>query len=382
MISGLKLSKSLIENDDLLFTGVPCSLLKPITDPLYYKDNSKYIIAANEGDAVAIASGFYLGGKVGLVTMQNSGLGNAVNPLTSLNFTYSIPISLLISMRGSSDDYRDEPQHELMGSITEELLELLSIKVHLSKTNLLRDFEIWSNQLCNNVETTAFLIFRNQVVLDEKYIIPSSNHLIARPDQKSFNTELNTQNSEDATITRAQLIEFIMGIISDDDIIVSTTGYTSRELNTICDRNLNFYTVGSMGCASSIGLGIASVSKKRVIVLDGDGAAIMRMGALTTIGMINPPNLIHILIDNGLHESTGGQPTASTKLEKVAIACGYKHVISTVSLRELGQQFSNTSVGSTFINIKVKPGVIKKLPRPTISPKENAKRFRESILQI
>jgi phosphonopyruvate decarboxylase len=180
---------------------------------------------------------------------------------------------------------------------------------------------------------------------------------------------------------RADLIEYLLSIIDDQDVLVATTGYTSRELNTIGDRNLNFYTVGAMGCASSIALGISIVSKQRVIILDGDGAGLMRMSALSTIGFVNPPNLVHIMLDNGLHESTGSQPTASssTAFWQVASSCGYTNAVITNNLKDLEDLLSQKTVGSTFIHFVIKPGTLKDLGRPTISPEENTIRLRESI---
>jgi len=382
MTSGLQIASLLLNQKDLTFTGVPCSLLKPITDPLFYDQNSRYLIAANEGDAVAIASGFYLGGRQGIVTMQNSGLGNAVNPLTSLNSTYGIPIGILISMRGSFGNFHDEPQHEHMGSITKNLLELLKIDVLYGNKNLSEEFEQWCSSLKFSLNSTAFLIFRDQLTIDKTRNYETSTALVSRHKLTSGVMNNTVSTIEKSKITRAELIEFIVDLVSEEDIIISTTGYTSRELNTIQDRKLNFYMVGSMGCASSVGLGIALASDRRVVILDGDGAALMRMGALSTIGLVNPNNLIHVLIDNGIHESTGSQPTATTRtnLGEVALACGYEHVIRATSSSELKEQFVLPTLGSKFIHFIVRPGSLRNLPRPTISPQDNALRFRENML--
>ena len=380
MTSGINLSRLLLDNDIFRFAGVPCSLLKPITDPLYQQGGARYLVTANEGEAAAVAAGYYLGGKFGVVTMQNSGLGNAVNPLTSLISTFNIPIALLISMRGSFNTYIDEPQHLHMGEITQQLLDLLKIEVFSSGESLEKSFREWATFLLSSKNPSAFLIFREDSISQE--ISYDSKKGGAKNDftARSMDKLDSVAFEERGTSTRAQVIEAVLNIISEDDVIVSTTGYTSRELNTICDRQLNFYTVGSMGCASSIALGIAMVSKKRVIVLDGDGAGIMRMGALSTIGMVNPDNLLHLMLDNGAHESTGGQPTASfkTNLGGVAASCGYQNVISTNNLTDLANIFNSKPNGCTFVHFKVKPGVLKNLGRPTIAPFENAIRFRES----
>jgi phosphonopyruvate decarboxylase len=380
MSQEIKLSKIIKANKDFRFTGVPCSLLRTIVEPLSFIDTSEYLIAANEGDAVAIASGFYLGGKNGVVTMQNSGLGNAVNPLTSLNSTFEIPVAMLISMRGSFNSYPEEPQHIHMGEITEKLLKLLNINIFCQDENINDNFNNWCRHIPKAKESSAFLIYRNDVPVETKK-------------DNSFNHPLNSKVScylpgvsgienidNRAVNTRAQLMEFLLSIISIEDIIVSTTGYTSRELNTISDRNLNFYMVGSMGCASSIGLGISMVSNRRVFIFDGDGAALMRMGALSTIGLVNPPNLIHIMIDNGIHESTGGQQTATSKtnLAGIAISCGYQKVLATSSLAELESVIKEYHNGSLFVHFKVKPGVLANLGRPSITPIENTIRFREN----
>ena len=382
MTSGLNLSKLLLDNDVFHFTGVPCSLLKPITDPLYQQGGARYLITANEGEAAAVAAGYYLGGKFGFVTMQNSGLGNAVNPLTSLISTFNIPIALLISMRGSFNTYTDEPQHQHMGEITQQLLGLLKIEVFSSGESLEKSFREWAKFLPSSTNPSAFLIFREDSISQEigynlnkvSYKNELPVRLLDKLDTAVF--------QEIGNKTRAEVIEAILSVISEQDVVVSTTGYTSRELNTICDRNLNFYTVGSMGCASSIALGIAMVSKRKIIVLDGDGAGIMRMGALSTIGLVNPENFLHIMLDNGAHESTGGQPTASfkTNLGGVAASCGYQNVMTTNNLIDLVNIINAKVSESTFVHFKVKPGVLNNLGRPTITPEENTIRFRESCI--
>jgi len=381
MIDGIELSDLLLRNKDFRFTGVPCSLLKPITDPLFENPAADYLIAANEGDAIAIASGYYLGGKFGVVTLQNSGLGNAVNPLTSLNSIFDIPIGMLISLRGDSSSYSDEPQHKHMGEITEQLLRLLKIPVFSNSTLSYNDFYEWCKVMPLLQKPSAFLVGRNQVQIREisnKRLLHSSS---IEKEKHQVIGRIDHSYSNYGKHNRVELLEYLLGIIENQDILVSTTGYTSRELNTIGDRNLNFYTVGSMGCASSIALGISLVCKNRVIVLDGDGAGLMRMSALSTIGFVNPSNLIHIMLDNGIHESTGSQPTASTHtvFGQVAKSCGYENVIITNELKDIEKTLNQSKEGTTFIHFKIKPGVLKNLGRPTITPKENTIRLRESL---
>ncbi len=357
------------------FTGVPDSTFKSwmsFLDDMHGK-GLQNIIAANECEALAIASGYHLAtNKIGIVYMQNSGLGKTVNPITSLADpdVYSIPILMLIGWRGEPGK-KDEPQHKKMGRITIPLLKTLEIPYAIFPDNS-TDLEIEilkaRSYIQKNNSPYALIIKKNTL---EPY--------------ESQKMKISTSN-----FTREEAIQTIIEQLEGEEVIISTTGKTSRELFEARisrkEAPRDFYTVGAMGCASSIGLGIALNSKKRTIVFDGDGAMIMQMGSLATIGHYKPPNFYHFLFDNNVHDSTGGQPTVSDTLniEKLGKSCGYESII-TISKKEelvetLNQVFSQP--GPSMILIKVKPGARADLGRPTTTPIENKKYFMNYLAKL
>ncbi len=357
-----------------LFTGVPCSYLKPFINYTIDAPDQVYIGAANEGDAVAITSGAELAGRRGVVMFQNSGFGNAVNPLTSLNAIFRIPILVIVTWRGEPGGEPDEPQHKLMGQITAEMFEVLRLPYAFFPQS---EGEIGStlDRAVAAMERTGLpfgLIMRHNSVAP--YTLqtksgprPLTRAAIAPP---SWPADL---------ASRAEVLRAVQRAAWPTDAVVATTGYTGRALYALDDRPNQFYMVGSMGCASSLGLGLAmSHPERRVIVLDGDGAALMRLGALATIGCERPPNLLHILLDNERHESTGGQSTVSysTDLAAVAQACGYPRVVRAGSLDEVESAVEEVGEELTFVHVKTRPGVEKDLPRPTVKPPQVAERFR------
>lgn len=356
-------------NNFIFFTGVPDSTLKNLC--AYITDNSdkeSNIIAANEGNAVGIASGYYLAtGDIPVVYFQNSGLGNIINPLTSLasSKVYSMPILFLIGWRGEPE-IKDEPQHVEMGAVQNPLLEQL----HVPYKILPVDFE----------ESKKFVL----KAIDYLKQNDSPFALVIRKNTfKKY--ALNYQPENKFTLLREDVLKIILDNTSNSDIIISTTGKTSRELFELRKQNKqghekDFLTVGSMGHSSSIALGIALQKKnKRVICIDGDGALIMHMGALAVIGQMQPKNYIHIVINNFSHESVGGQPTASPAINIPALAksCGYNHVFSA----ETEQKFKNVfqliknKKGPILIEVKCKIGSREDLGRPTIAPAENKNNF-------
>lgn len=297
-----------------IFAGVPDSLLKNFC--AYVHDHSgeqEHIITANEGNAVALAAGYHLAtGKVAAVYMQNSGLGNTVNPLTSLTDpeVYSIPLLLIIGWRGEPG-VKDKPQHVKQGRITPGQLKLLEIPNWILQAD--SDLETVLNEVFAKIQNTnapAALLIRKGTFTDYKSR--------QKPDQVGL-------------IKREDALRELMALASDDDLIVSTTGKTSREVFELRaergEPQRDFLTVGSMGHTSSIALGVALGNpKRRVICLDGDGSALMHLGAIPIIGSLKPRNLIHVLLNNAAHESVGGQPTVAGKMDFAAIckACGYQ----------------------------------------------------------
>jgi len=361
-----------------LYTGVPCSYLTPFINYVIDSPNLRYVGAANEGDAVAIASGAELAGIPSIVMFQNSGLGNAVNPLTSLNQTFKIPILIIVTWRGQPDGVADEPQHHLMGQITPQLLELMQIPWDYFPTEL-EQIQPTLNRAMEHLKTqqTPYALIMKKGSVES---CPLNSSLPPKPDQVP-NTSAQFESHE--SYSRHDILKAIKNQIQPRDILLATTGYCGRELYAIEDCQNQFYMVGSMGCASSLGLGIAlNKPQHRVIVLDGDGAALMRLGALTTIGYERPTNLIHILLDNQCHESTGGQSTVShsSDFSAIASACGYEKVACVTTPEQLQTALSSPSEQLTFLHVKIKPGIPKQLLRPTITPPEVAQRLRQFLL--
>lgn len=353
------------------YAGVPCSYLKPFINYVIDSPDLRYIGAANEGDAVAIAAGAEIGGRHGVAMCQNSGLGNAVNPLTSLTYSFRIPILLITTLRGEPGGPPDEPQHELMGQITTDMLELMRVPWEYFPTEPDQvDASMQRAMACFEADSLPYAL-----VMRKGTIAPTdlSGDRTVRPCTSA------TGPGAVASATRRDMLLAIQAASSDTDVIVATTGYTGRELYACEDRPGQIYMVGSMGCASSFGLGLAIAQpNRRIIVVDGDGAALMRLGALCTVGFERPPNLVHVLLDNGVHESTGGQTTVSRSVNFCAIAAasGYPRTLAVSSPDELYRAIETPAGELSFIHAPIRPGVSDNLPRPSIKPPEVAARLR------
>jgi len=373
-ISPATFYKLLIRNGIDFFTGVPDSLLKQLC--LCIDDNvppEKHIIAANEGNSIALASGYHLAtGKIPLVYMQNSGLGNAINPLLSLcdPDVYSIPMVILIGWRGEPG-VQDEPQHIKQGRIQVDLLQAMDIPFKV----ISKDEENLDEKISNGIKK-ALADNRPFVFIIRKGVFENYNSL---------------SNKKDTTglMTREEALELILKKLPEHSIIVSTTGKTSREIFEIRERNnephiKDFLTVGSMGHCSSIALGIA-ISKpiRPVVCIDGDGALLMHLGSLATVGKLQPKNFYHILINNEVHESVGGQETSARYVDipKMLQSASYKHVSTAININQLTNNLDNILAvdGPAFIEVKVKPGSRTDLGRPAIKPVDNKKNFMKYI---
>jgi phosphonopyruvate decarboxylase len=353
------------------FTGVPDSLLKSfcayLTD---HAGDAKHVIAVNEGAAVALASGYHLAtGKIPLVYMQNSGIGNAVNPLLSLTDAdvYRIPMVLVIGWRGEPG-IKDEPQHLKQGKVTLTLLETMGIPYFV---------------LSENEDT-----FRRQVSecfssIKEKN---TPHALVIRKDVFAPYT-LQKKEPDIGTLSREEAIETVIRSSNPEEIYFSTTGMASRELYEIRERlgqghGKDFLTVGSMGHASQIALSAALQKPEfSVTVLDGDGALLMHMGALAAIGNRRPPNFRHIILNNGAHDSVGGQPTLGLKIDipGIARACGYREAQRVTSREELRAVLKEKKQGPVLIEIRVRKGGRKDLGRPKTSLVENKQTLMKSL---
>jgi phosphonopyruvate decarboxylase len=357
-----------------LFCGVPCSFLKSLIN--YAINECEYIAAANEGDAVAIASGAYIGGKKPVVLMQNSGLTNAVSPLTSLIYPFRIPLLGFVSLRGEPG-IPDEPQHEQMGRITTQMLDLMQVEWQFLSNDLeeARRQLLQANQQIDNHRSFFFVVKKG--TFDEEVLRkqPSAVHL----------NQVKVQvHGVDQLPMRHETLTVINALKDCKTVQLATTGKTGRELFEIEDADNNLYMVGSMGCISSFGLGLAlTQNNKDILVIDGDGSLLMRMGSLATNGYYNPHNMIHILLDNNAHDSTGGQSTVSHNINFVDIAasCGYTKSLHVHSLEELEASLKEwkQTKGLTFLYMKISKTSKGKLGRPSIKPHEVKERLRRFL---
>jgi len=358
------------------YTGVPCSFLTPIINRVIGDRALTYVGAASEGEAVGIAAGAWLAGRRSAVMCQNSGLGNAVNPLTSLSFPFRIPALLIVTWRGQPG-IGDEPQHELMGQITHALLDTMRIP-H-------RDFPREAVEVKPALDAADAAMAASSLpfaFVMEKDTVRDDGLDQPAPARRPRGARRDLAEGRERP-TRAAVLERLVAILPVAAAVVATTGKAGRELFTIADRPQHIYQVGSMGCASAMGLGVALNASRPVIVLDGDGAALMKMGSLATIGAQAPASLVHVVLDNGVHDSTGGQATVSEGVDfaDVALACGYASGAScdSVSGVERAVLAALAAPGPHLVHVRIAPGSMAKLGRPTISPPEVARRFREFL---
>lgn len=380
MIQGKYFISSLINRGYNFFTGVPCSFLKPLINCVLQSERLKYIAVTSEGEGMGIASGAYLTGSKPVIMCQNSGLGNMINPLTSLNYPFRIPILLIVTLRGEIG-INDEPQHELMGQITENMLDLVRIPWQFFPNNA-EEVDKVLNQAEKEMALTklpfALVMRKNSVIKMENIKVPviSKKYKIASKGQFFYNYN--------DRLSRIEVIQIISKLISDKDAVVATTGKISRELFTVGDSNNKFYVIGSMGSAAGIGFGIQHVNpKQRVFILDGDGSILMKMGSLATIGFYKPKQLVHIILDNETYESTGGQYSVSSVVDfcEVASACGYQQCyrVDTEETILKAIKAVKSKKGPSLIHIKVSIKLASGLGRPTLSPYEVKERFMKFL---
>lgn len=355
------------------FTGVPCSFLTPLINRVISDRETAYVGATSEGEAVAIAAGAWLAGRGTVVMCQNSGLGNTVNPLTSLNWPFRIPTLMVVTWRGQPG-LKDEPQHELMGEITQAMLDTMRVPHQpfpREPAALGPALDAARAALDASGLPYAFVMEKDAVAdaaLDEP----------ARP--LPPRGEVIDARTGGTRPTRAQALERFLAVTPEAAAVIATTGKCGRELFTLADRPQHLYQVGSMGGASAMGLGVALNARRPVVVLDGDGAALMKMGNLATIGAHAPRNLVHIVLDNGSHDSTGGQSTVSAGVElaQVAQACGYPVCTAADDLAgfAIALHRAFATPGPHLIHLRIRTGSMDKLGRPTVKPPEVAARFK------
>jgi len=339
------------------FTGVPDSILKEskyILDKLEFKN---HIVAHNEGGAIGIGAGYYLKTKkIPCVYFQNSGLGNAINPLVSMvhKNVYSIPMLLLIGWRGAPKISKDEPQHLLQGKITEKMLKLMNIRY------------------CTIDHTKDFKQLGKIIDISKKKQVPVACLIKKNTLKKNFD-EIKKKKVDKIKLKRHEIIDFIIRKNYKNIKIFSTTGYTSRELYQLRKFNKSntkdFLNVGAMGHTSMIALGYSLKNKKhKTLCLDGDGSLIMHMGTLPVIGENQIKNFKHIVFNNEVHESVGGQktPQKNTNFKKLSLSCGYSKYFFSNSLSDFKKKYALflKSNGPSFYEIKISSGSLKNLERP------------------
>lgn len=361
-----------LESD--FFTGVPDSQLKALCDYLMFTygiDKNHHVIAANEGNAVALAAGYHLAtGKVPVVYMQNSGEGNIINPVASLlnDAVYAIPTIFVVGWRGEPGIH-DEPQHVYQGKVTTKLLEDMDIEYMIlgkdtTENDVISKMKQFKTTL-NSGKCVAFVVRKGALSFDEKVTYQNDNQM-----------------------KREEIIQHILKV-SDKDPIVSTTGKASREVFETRVANgqgheYDFLTVGSMGHSSSIAMGVAiNKPNQKIWCIDGDGAVLMHMGAMAVLGANKLSNFVHIIINNGAHETVGGMDTVASKIDLVAIAkaCGYEYAVSVDQFETLDLELKDakTRKALTMIEVKCSIGARADLGRPTTTALENKENFMKYL---
>ncbi len=401
------------------YAGVPCSFLTPFIDYVLQDHSLHYVSMANEGDAVAFIAGVALAGDAkaphgrGVSMMQNSGLGNAVSPLTSLTWTFRLPQLLIVTWR-AQPGIADEPQHALMGPITPAMLETMQIPWELFPTESEQIGPALDRAVAHmdQVGRPYALIMQKGSVASAQPLKPGTGAIGRRSHAtaanaaplapapfatSSIDTALHPAPRDPASHNPAvrdpamtvrpsrqdALRAVVAGTAPDSTVLLASTGYCGRELYAIDDRPNHLYMVGSMGCVLPLALGLALARKDlRVIALDGDGAALMRLSAFATVGAYAPPNLWHLLLDNGVHDSTGGQATVSplVSFAGVAAACGYASALETDDLARISSWLAERPEnGARFARLFIRSGTPADLPRPSVTPVDVKTRLMQHI---
>jgi phosphonopyruvate decarboxylase len=357
------------------YAGVPCSYLTPFINYVLQDSSLRYLSMTNEGDAVAAIAGISINSRKsrphrGVAMMQNSGLGNAVSPLTSLTWTFRLPQLLIVTWRGQPG-VPDEPQHELMGRVTPELLDAMAIAWEPFPA-ISGDVGPALGRALEHMDKTgrsfAFLMGRQSVA---PFPLKPGVATSRGPSAPAQGVQ-----SRLGGLARPSRKEVLAAVIANspvaDTVLFASTGYCGRELYAIEDRPNHLYMVGSMGCVGSFAMGFALAHPQlQVIALDGDGAVLMRLGSMATMGAYGPPNLRHLLLDNGVHESTGGQATVSAQIDfaQIAMACGYASALETDDLTTITQWLQSAPLsGPRFARALIRPGTASDLPRPAATP--------------
>jgi phosphonopyruvate decarboxylase len=368
------------------YAGVPCSFLTPFINYVLQDETLRYVSMANEGDAVAFIAGIAIAGEAGaphgrgIAMMQNSGLGNAVSPLTSLTWTFRLPQLLIVTWR-AQPGIADEPQHALMGPITPKMLDVMEIPWELFPTAsaaIEPALDRATKHMDESGRPYALLMQKGSVAA---YPLQAGADATAK--RSAASPAVTRTIAPESRPSRQEALRLVVAMTPPKStVVLASTGYCGRELYGIADRPNHFYMVGSMGCVVPLALGMALARPDlRIVALDGDGAALMRLGAFATVGAYGPPNLWHLLLDNGVHDSTGGQATVSPHISfgQVAAACGYAASLETDDLSQIAGWLSIPQPGPCFVRLLIRAGTPGDLPRPAITPVEVKARLMRKI---
>jgi len=335
------------------------SVLAALLDALDKHPGLESFGANNEGEALAIAAGIALAGGRPVLLLQNSGIGNLLNPLVSLSDPMRVPVLMIVGWRGQPGR-ADEPQHAQMGAVTADLLALVGVT-----TLVAGDGGPDVEELLDRA--------------DEAFGAGRSCAILVPPGALGATMADRSELAGGAALSRTEALGAVLAAAPAEAAVIATTGYTARELFALSDRPQQLYLTGSMGCAASVGLGVSWRRPGPVVVLDGDGAALMRLEAMVSIGARRPGRLLHVLLDNGVHDSTGGQPTQSARVDfpAVARAVGYSTALSVGDADELGAAVGAASVapGPHFLHVRTRPGAPSGLGRISLDPAAVASRF-------
>jgi phosphonopyruvate decarboxylase len=358
------------------YAGVPCSFLTPFINYVLQDPLLHYVSMANEGDAVALIAGVTLsgGGRRGVSMMQNSGLGNAVSPLTSLTWTFRLPQLLIVTWR-AQPGVADEPQHALMGPITPKMLETMEIPWELFPSEIDAIGPALDRATAHMDRTgRPYALVMQKGTVAPYALKAGAGEAGTRPAGRGRQAVLESlRRPASARWSRQEALrEVISHTPVGSTAVLASTGFCGRELYAIDDRPNQLYMVGSMGCVVPLALGLALARPDlRVVALDGDGAGLMRMGAFATVGAYGPPNLQHLLLDNGVHDSTGGQATVSANVSfaEIAAACGYASALETDDGARIGAWLGEQPIdGPRFLRLMIRAGTPDGLPRPSVTP--------------
>ena len=381
------------------YAGVPCSYLTPFINYVLQDTSLRYVSMTNEGDAVALIAGVALAGapgsqhRRGISMMQNSGLGNAVSPLTSLAWTFRLPQLLIVTWRGQPG-VADEPQHALMGAITPALLETMEIPWELFPTEpeaIGPALDRATAYMDDTGRPYALLMQKGGVATyplkagGNGPVRRAASSPVMPGSRGSGASEVGPRQvaPQVRSSRRDVLRQVVAHTPTESCVVLATTGFCGRELFAIDDRPNQLYMVGSMGCVTPFALGLALARPDlRVLALDGDGAALMRMGAFATVGAYGPQNLQHLLLDNGVHESTGAQATVSAHVSfaEVATACGYASSLETEGMGQIAAWLDSQPLhGPRFARFMTRIGTPSDLPRPSMTPVEVKNRLMQHI---